>query len=127
MTDQIAIKMLENTISETKAFVERIENAKIKYSLVSHGYVVWNPVAGMPLSYTFKDLGNGRKQATGGGVVGIMFAERYTKQDATALAADTLCGPDKVPAVAMFINDAIDLTISGQTELVKKLESQLAA
>lgn len=127
MKDQLAIEFMKKTIEETKAFVERIENAKIKYSLVSHGYVVWNPVAGMPLSFTFKDLPNGRKQATGGGVVGILFAEHYTKADATALAADTLCGPDKVPAVAMFINDAIDLTIASQNEHIAKMESHLAA
>ena len=126
MKDQITIKMLENIISETKAFIERIENAKIKYSLVSHGFVVWNPVAGMPLSFTFKELPNGRKQATGGGVAGILFAEHYTKADATALAADTLCGPKKVPAVPMFINDAIDLTIAEQSELVATLETHVA-
>ena len=127
MKDQITIKMLENIISETKAFIERIENAKIKYSLVSHGFVVWNPVAGMPLSFTFKELPNGRKQATGGGVAGILFAEHYTKADATALATDTLCGPDKVPAVAMFINDAIDMTIESQNEHIANMEKLLAA
>ena len=127
MKDQIAIKMLENIISETKEFIERIENAKIKHSLVSHGFVVWNPVAGMPMSFAFKDLPNGRKQATGGGVVGILFAERYTKADANTLAADTLCGPDKVPAVAMFINDAIDMTIASQNEHIANMEKLLAA
>ena len=127
MTNQIAVEFVKNSIAETMAFIERIENAKIKYSLVSHGFVVWNPVAGMPLSFTFKELPNGRKQATGGGVAGILFAERYTKADATALAADTLCGTDKVPAVAMFINDAIDMTIESQNEHIANMEKLLAA
>ena len=125
MADQIAIEHMKNTIAQAKDFIERIENAKIKNSLVSHGYVVWNPVGGMPMKYEFKDLGNGKRQAISGGAVGIMFAERYTKEDATLLAEDTLCGPAKVPAVAMFINEAIDLTIDGQNEMIANLESQL--
>lgn len=125
MADQIAIEHMKTTIAQVKDFIERIEKAKIKYSLVSHGYVVWNPVVGMPMSYEFKDLHNGKRQAIGGGVAGIMFVEYYSKEDATLLAEDTLCGPDKVPAVAMFINDAIDLTIDGQNEMIANLESQL--
>ena len=127
MADQIAIEYMKNTIAQAKYFIERIEKAKIKNSLVSHGYVVWNPVVGMAMIFRFKNLPNGKRQAIGGGVAGIMFAEYYSKEDATALAEDTLCGPDKVPAVAMFINDAIDLTISGQNEMIANLESHLTA
>ena len=123
MTDTKAIAFLEKQINDSKEFVERIEKAKIKYSMVSHGYVVWNPVTGMPMSFDFKSLPGGRRQAIGGGSVGVLFAERYTKADAETLGANTLCGPDKVPAVAMFINDAIDLTIASQNKLIEQLES----
>lgn len=127
MKDQIAIELIEGVIKEVKEFIERIENAKIKNSLVSHGFVVWNPVAKMAMTFKFKDVGNGRRQAIGGRLTGILFAEHYTKEDATVLAADTLCGPDNVPAVAMFINDAIDLTISESYVHIANMESHLQA
>ena len=118
-----AIAFLEKQIADSKEFVERIEKAKIKFSMVSHGHVVWNPVTGMPMAYQYKQLTGNKRQVTGGGSVGVMFADRFTKADAETIAADTLCGPDKVPAVAMFINDAIDLTIKSQNELIGQLES----
>jgi len=123
MTEEQA-KALRDMVSKDAAeFIAKCEARKIKNSIVSHGWVVWNPVAGMGMDYDFAPAVNGRREVLKGHVTGITFAPMFTREDAEGLAAVTLCGPDKVPAVAMFINDALDKAIANQKEVLEKISA----
>ena len=121
MDNQAAI-IRQKLIEDSNAFILTCEKAKLKNTIVSHGWVVWNPVTGTGLDFAFQDLGNGRKRPVEVHNQGILRTTCFTKEDAVTLASDIKCGPDNVPAVAMFINDALELTIEIQKSCIDKIE-----
>lgn len=121
MTDK-ANQMLGKAIADAREFIGLIRKQKITQTIVSHGFIVWNPVAGMGMGFDFKAISGGRKEATNAYVTGVASAPRFTKADATILANNIGCGPERVPGIAMFINDAIDKTIESQEEFIRNMQ-----
>jgi hypothetical protein len=124
MTDQILIaKMIEDNatrIEELKASLERNANSN---SIVSHSWVVVMPLVGCMKYDLEKIAGSRRFKASNPTFAGRADrANRYTKEDAIVLAADTRNGADEY-GTAMHWTDAAKAEIENSEKLNETLRA----
>ena len=116
--------MSEET-KKTEEAIAGLESLRIRNSLVSHGFVVFNPAAGMPLEFTWEALPNGRKRATAGRCTALRNAPQFTRKDAETLARECKNGHGAT-CEALFINDAIDRMQAAMREHLARLPELMA-
>lgn len=110
-------------ITQAEDVIEKCKKTRLTNTVVSHGFVVWNPVIECCLRYDLVAIEGTTKQTAVNPQMGLPYSVNwFTKRDAETVAADTKCGGDNVPAVAMFVNDAIDLTILKKLEFIAILK-----
>lgn len=110
-------------IEQFRTYIAQIETLRLRNMLVDQAWIVMSG-HGIPTTFDFTDLPDGRRKATAARSCSLMHAPQFTKHDAELLASTCVDGTG-APSVAMFINDAIDLHQKQQQDAIDYLETQL--
>lgn len=119
MTDQPT-----DPIAMCRAYIAQIETRRLVNTLADQTWVVLSG-HGIPTTFDFTQLPDGRRQATAARSCSLMDVPYFSRKDAETLAEVCIDGTGK-RAVAMFINDAIDQHQKQQQEAIDYLVAQQA-
>ena len=117
MTDTI-----DDSIAMSRAYIAQIETRRLVNIIADQTWVVLSG-HGIPTTFDFTQLPDGRRQATAARSCSLMDAPQFTRKDAEMLAGMCIDGTGK-RGVAMFINDAVDQHQKQQQEAIDYLLSQ---